>query len=332
LQLSWLALVLFLSFYGLVVAPEISLQVCGPLADNSTIMLCANDTYVICLECDVADSFSFQWTLEPFRTPVEFDSNDVMGREIYRSPITITLSNVEGEGDGTKFKSKFRAFSDELRNTLKAIGGKVEVRCRTAATKGHSIFIALPDGSPPTIQSASLDIVSHQLHVKWTTNYTAVVTLIIVKNNDFEKTVECNFEEASIPVDPTISYNVTVVVYDKCGARYESEVSHVHDHLIEPSSVQNRAIVTSSSKSEDGVHKSPPKRFPTSSSVFVSHIPSEDCRAAGGAVIALIILLVLSVLASAVLVVALILVLTRNKKPAHHKVSFTNKRSELQEK
>jgi hypothetical protein len=333
-----------------VFASDATLQVCGPvtLTDDSNVMIC-NDTHMICIECEVTESFSFRWTLEPLYSPVQFRSGDDVGKEVERSPITLTLTDIGRTDDQAVFKSRFQTFSNELRSTLKENDGILNVGCRVSDTVRDNISIVLPAEFPPKIESANVNTTSNQLHVQWSTRHTAIVNIVIIAKNDEIKLttiVDWCTRETTIHVDPAFYYNVTVVIYDKCRERHESEVVHVYEHLPGPSSVQNPAIASHSSKSEgvqlhspilkttDGSLKSTASnRLLTSTSIFIPHsterMPNVNKREP--AVIALSIVLVLALLLIAVLLVVLIFVLLRKKESTLHRVDITNQGSELKE-
>ena len=82
----------------------------------------------------------------------------------------------------------------------------------------------------PTIVNATLE--ENELTVTWTSQiYDIVAIAVIVENahRNFQKTlfVEWNETEVSVIVDPTIPYNVTVVVYDRCRESHTSDIFHV---------------------------------------------------------------------------------------------------------
>ena len=49
-------------------------------------------TYIICIECDVTEGDTLEWTFQPLGNPVTFSPSDDVGEEIVRSPINITLT------------------------------------------------------------------------------------------------------------------------------------------------------------------------------------------------------------------------------------------------
>ena len=115
----------------------------GPhTGDGSTITLCPNDTYLIYIECDVT-GFSLQWQFGQPRNPVSFTPDDEVGREVLRSPITVTLTEKLPDNINSKYKSQFRTFSDELRNALGTDSG-MELSCSASSNVNDTVSIVVP--------------------------------------------------------------------------------------------------------------------------------------------------------------------------------------------
>ena len=106
--------------------------------DGSTITLCPNDNYLIYIECDVTGSF-LQWQFGQLGNPVFFITDVEVGREVLRSPITVTLT----EKLPNKYTSQLKTFSDELRNALDTDRG-MELSCLTSSNVNDTVFIVAP--------------------------------------------------------------------------------------------------------------------------------------------------------------------------------------------
>ena len=121
------------------------LTVCGLDAndDGSRLTLCASDTHLICIECDVTEGDTLEWTFQPLGNPVTFSPSDDVGEEIVRLPINITLTRKVLNTNDITYRSQFKAFSSVLRNSIKLNGGSLEVSCVASISKSDTILIGV---------------------------------------------------------------------------------------------------------------------------------------------------------------------------------------------
>jgi hypothetical protein len=143
-QLIWLCVIITLSFYGHVLGQDSAKMTVHGLhtGDGSTITLCPNDTYLIYIECDVTGSF-LQWQFERLGNPVLFSPDAVVGQEVLRSPINVTLTEKIPNNVNTEYKSLLKTFSDELRNALRTNRG-MELSCLTSSNVQDTVSFVAP--------------------------------------------------------------------------------------------------------------------------------------------------------------------------------------------
>ena len=110
-------------------------------------------------------------------------------------------------------------------------------------TVGDKLYIILAEINPTR----------SEMLVVWSTNdsdYVNIASISALNNEiNFEKTVivERDIREVSFFVNPTIAYNVTVVIYDKCQGIHKSERSSVYVKDFTQSSVlQYNTLVSQS--------------------------------------------------------------------------------------
>jgi hypothetical protein len=157
---------------------------------------------------------------------VLFTSDDEVGREVLRSPITVTLTE-KPNNVNTKYKSLLKTFSDELRNAL-GTDSVVELSCLASPNVKDTVSIVAPVEHKPSIDNASL--IENELKVMWSTTTSDIVTVAVVIENiekGFQSTtfVEWNKREETILVETDkFPYNATVIVYDRCRESYKSDV------------------------------------------------------------------------------------------------------------
>ena len=125
-------------------------------------------------------------------------------------------------------------------------------------------------GDPPTLIGHSVDIPNNQLFVSWSTSITEIVTIAVRVKNTVTRSestmfVGWNERNASIPVDPPYSYDVSVVVFDMCRQELNSEVVTVTGR-VELSSVPEKSFIISSTPPDE-----------TSSLRLFSSEPSMTC-------------------------------------------------------
>ena len=127
------------------------LTVCGLDAndDGSRLTLCASDTHLICIECDVTEGDTLEWTFQPLGNPVTFSPSDDVGEEIVRSLINITLTRKVLNTNDITYRSQFKAFSSVLRNSIKLNGGSLEVSCVASISKSDTILIGVQGKNSP---------------------------------------------------------------------------------------------------------------------------------------------------------------------------------------
>ena len=115
---------------------------CGLYTDNQpTIALCARDTNLIFIECNVTDGIFLDWNFQPLGNPVSFTVRNEVGEVVQRPPISVTLTSNDG---GSTFKSQFRAFSNELRSTLLQLQKtSVEVSCVASLSVQDTISLII---------------------------------------------------------------------------------------------------------------------------------------------------------------------------------------------
>ena len=93
-------------------------------------------------------------------------------------------------------------------------------------------------GSVPLIHSARVekDNGDSILRIAWSINISDTVKVAVIAENvdhAIERTVivEAFEKQTGISVCPKISYNVTVIVYNKCNQSFTSEIFPVFDHV-----------------------------------------------------------------------------------------------------
>jgi hypothetical protein len=232
-QLIWLCVIITLSFYGHVQGQDSAKMTVHGLhtGDGSTITLCPNDTYLIYIECDVTGSL-LQWQFGQLGNPVLFSSDIEVGREVVRSPITVTLTEKLPNNANTQYKSLLKTFSDELRNTLDT-DRLMELSCLASSDVKDTVSIVAPVEHKPSIDNASL--IRNELNVVWSTRTSDIVTIAVVIENierGFQSTtfVEWNKREETILVGNEIkTCNATVIVYDRCRKSYKSDIYTVQE-------------------------------------------------------------------------------------------------------
>ena len=128
---------------------------------------------------------------------MSFTAANYVGQEIMRPPISITLTSIVTNGLSTTFKSQFKAFSRELRNTLQQHRGSVEVSCKASASGKDSITLIVPGMSyillcsyyhsfsierkKPKIEKATL--AQNELTVMWETKIYDIVAIVVIVEN-----------------------------------------------------------------------------------------------------------------------------------------------------
>jgi hypothetical protein len=142
----------------------------------------------------------------------------------------------------------------------------------------------------------------NELTVTWTSQiYDIVAIAVIVENaeRNFQKTtfVEWNETEESVVVDPTVPYNVTVVVYDRCRESHMSDISSVRPGIeTTPTTGSISSLMALHSFPSAEPHPSSPSQcVPTPSQTFVSS-SQQECDNRGGIIITLAVLLAFAIL------------------------------------
>jgi hypothetical protein len=303
-QLIWLCVIITLSFYGHVLGQDSAKMTVHGLhtGDGSTITLCPNDTYLIYIECDVTGSF-LQWQFERLGNPVLFSPDAVVGQEVLRSPINVTLTEKIPNNVNTEYKSLLKTFSDELRNALRTNRG-MELSCLTSSNVQDTVSFVAPVEHKPSIDNTSL--IKNELKVVWSTRTSDIVTIAVVIENierGFQSTtfVEWNKREETILVGNEIkTCNATVIVYDRCRESYKSDVYTVQRDDFYKTSDNSPSILPS--LSSNVTDKTP---FPSSTEcvstpsvvLFSPTTPSppQDCNKEEAIVVALSVLLILAI-------------------------------------
>jgi hypothetical protein len=146
-MLEWVILTITILFHDHVIGDTTTTArltaSCGLYADDQpTITLCARDTNLIFIECDVAGGIFLDWEFQPLGSTVSFTVRNDVGEVILRPPISLTLtSRVSNDGVAT-FKSQFRAFSNQLRSTLLQLQRtSVEVSCVASSSVKDTISL-----------------------------------------------------------------------------------------------------------------------------------------------------------------------------------------------
>ena len=89
------------------------------------------------------------------------------------------------------------------------------------------LYYLLTDGIPE-IDSATYDISTNELSVTWSTNMTNVITIAVIVMSSISETetiviVRWDETNASIIVEPSLSYNVTVRMFNSCRQTISSQ-------------------------------------------------------------------------------------------------------------
>ena len=88
------------------------------------------------------------------------------------------------------------------------------------------LYYLLTDGIPE-IDSATYDISTNELNVTWSTSMTNVITIAVIVKSSISETettviVGWNETNASIIVEPSPSYTVTVKIFNSCRQTFSS--------------------------------------------------------------------------------------------------------------
>ena len=123
-------------------AAEVTLTVCGPPNNGSTVTLCPNHDYLICFKCSVKNHFSFQWKLEPLDSAI-FTPTNLLGQISRPNDITLILSNkVVRESNENDYESQLEIPTYILRDAIGSIHDKtLEITCQASTTSKKIIFI-----------------------------------------------------------------------------------------------------------------------------------------------------------------------------------------------
>ena len=107
------------------------MTVCGPLVQDSAIVVCPDDNFIICIQCDVTEGSGLRWDYG--KTTVSYSLVDTAGIDRDRPPIKVSLSRIMQDGDRGNFRSQLQVHSSDLRESIKKSGGQLKIACRSTS-------------------------------------------------------------------------------------------------------------------------------------------------------------------------------------------------------
>ena len=131
----------------------------------------------------------------------------------------------------------------------------------------------------PHIISATL--LNNEVTVVWSTEINEIVTIVVIVENvqrNFQRTVfvERNVTRETVAVTPADSYDVTVVLYDRCGEIHKSDIFTVYPDS--QTSYSNGVVPASFSNRDNSASIKPhPSLQRCMSTLLTSPISQEQC-------------------------------------------------------
>ena len=116
------------------------MTMCGPHTYESTNIIYPNDSYMICIECYVAESSLLQWSFHSLDA-ARFTLSHTEGDVINRGPVTLTLTKNADVSGRNVFKSLLQVPSSNISDILESPGGTTKISCQISETEKDEIIL-----------------------------------------------------------------------------------------------------------------------------------------------------------------------------------------------